>query len=40
MTRTRRFTRWLERILLGVAMLLVARVVERRLLHVVERRHA
>jgi hypothetical protein len=40
MTRTRRFTRWLKRILLGAAMVVVARVVERRILRAVERRHA
>jgi hypothetical protein len=40
MRRTRRFTRWLERTLLGAAMIVVARVVERRILRAVERRHA
>jgi hypothetical protein len=37
-TRTRRFTRWLERTLLGAAMMMVVRVVERRLLRAMERR--
>jgi hypothetical protein len=40
MRRTRRFTRWLERTLLGAAMIVLARVVERRILRAVERRHA
>jgi hypothetical protein len=40
MRRTRRFRRRLERTLLGVAMIVVARVVERRILRAVERRHA
>jgi hypothetical protein len=38
MRRIGRFTRWMERILLGAAMVAVARVVERRLLRAAERR--
>lgn len=39
-TRMRRMGRWLGRLSLSAAMVVVARFVERRLLRAVERRHA
>jgi hypothetical protein len=40
MGRAKRIIRWLERTILGAAMIVVARVVERRILRAVERRRA
>ena len=38
-TRIARTARWIERLLLGTVMVLAARVIERRLLRAVGRRH-